>query len=79
MSFTLDVALIPSNNLPATAQTSLQQILNIFRVTSDIARTNISVAQKDYQYYYDKSTVLPRFQVNDRVLAVLRKNTQISQ
>jgi len=63
----LDVTLIPPNNLSATANQCMQDILQGFQTTQTIVKENIVKAQGKYKHYYDRNAQPHKFVVGQRV------------
>lgn len=63
----LDTVLIPPNNLPATADQCMQDILSGFQITQTIVKDNILKAQAKYKHYYDKTAEPHKFVVGQKV------------
>ena len=63
----LDVSLIPSTNLPMSAQQCMNDILSGIEITQKLVRANVADAQRKYKTQYDKQSQPHRFVVGQRV------------
>ena len=63
----LDVSLIPSTNLPTSAQQCMNDILSGIEITQKLVRANVADAQRKYKTQYDKQSQPHRFVVGQRV------------